>query len=98
VAKSTSSHVPVFDESVRDFFQESRRPLENVAVAGVQAHVRIAQVKLVARARDRDVKQTSFFLERFARVERTRTWKHPVGQPNDEDSMKFQTFGLMHGR
>ena len=37
----------------------------------VQAHVRIAQIKFVACAGDRDVKEPTFFFNRIARFERT---------------------------
>src|SRR2546421_5779799 len=62
---SAPLHLPIFDEFVWDFFQESRWPLENVAVAAGQAHVRISEIKLVFRSGDRDVKQTPLFFQIF---------------------------------
>ncbi len=46
----TPLHLPVFDELVRDFFQETRRPLKDIAVSAAQPHVRISEIKFVARA------------------------------------------------
>src|SRR5438093_11560308 len=62
---SAPLHVPVFDEFVRNFLQESRWPLENVAVAAGQTHMRISEIKLVLRPRDCDVEQTPLFLQIF---------------------------------
>ena len=58
--------------------------------------MRVGEIELVARARDRDVKQTPLFLQRVARIERAAAGEHAVGQPDHEDSMKLQTFCLMH--
>src|SRR5437879_12651521 len=60
-SNSTPLHLPVFDEFVRNFFQESRWPLENVAVAAGQTHMRIGEIKLILRPRDRDGKQRPIF-------------------------------------
>src|ERR1051326_8828107 len=67
----TSLHLPVFDEFVGNFFQESRRSLENIPIATGQAHVRITAIKFVLCARDRDVKQSPFFLQIFPFIHRT---------------------------
>src|ERR1043166_1421468 len=60
---SAALHLPVFDKLGWNFFQESRGPLKNVAVAAAQAHVRISEIELVFSARDRDIKQASLFFE-----------------------------------
>src|SRR6266571_259384 len=65
--ESAPLHLPVFNELRWNLFQESRWPLENVAIAATQTHMRKSEVKLVLGARDRDVKQTPLFLERIAR-------------------------------
>src|SRR4029077_1473803 len=95
-ASSFSLHLPVFDEIVWNFLQKTRWPLEDIAVTATQAHVRIGEIKLVARARDRDVEQAPFFLQRIAGVERTAAGEHAVSQPNHEDRMKLETFCLMY--
>ena len=69
-AASFSLHLPVFEQVVWDFLQKTRWPLEDITVAATQAHVRIGEIKLVARACDRHVKQAPFFLQRIARIER----------------------------
>src|SRR5438034_9394389 len=94
---SASLHLPVFDELVRNFFQKTGWPLENVAVASAQSHVRKGEIKFIARAGDRHIKQTPLLLERVAPIERAAARKHAVSQPNDEDGMKFEPFGLMNG-
>src|SRR5438876_11954180 len=58
-SNSTPLHVPVFDEFVRNFFQQSRWPLESVAVAAGQTHRRIGEIKLSHGPRDRDVTHTT---------------------------------------
>src|SRR5882757_8406365 len=93
---SFSSHLPILEEVIWDFLQEPRWPLEHVAVAAAQTHVWIGEIELVARSRDRDVKQTPFFLQRVARIERAAAGEHSVSQPDHEDSMKLQTFCLVH--
>src|SRR6478672_10308661 len=95
-ASSFSLHLPVFDESIWNFLQKTRRPLEDIAVATTQAHVRIGEIKLVARPCNGHVEQAPFFLQRIARVERTAAGKHAVSEPNHEDRMKLETFCLMH--
>src|SRR5439155_25119611 len=92
-SNSTPLHVPVFDEFVRNFFQESRWPLENVTVAAGQTHMRIGQIKLILGPSDRDVKQTPLFFERFAGVERTATREHSIVQPDHEHGVKLDPFG-----
>src|SRR5207249_12118442 len=94
--KSATLHLPVFDEVVRNLPQETRGPLENVAVASAKAHVRQGKIKLVTRACDGDIKQPAFFFERVARIQRTAAWKHSVGQPDHEHSVKLEAFGLVH--
>jgi hypothetical protein len=42
--------------------------LEHVAKSRIQSHVRIAKVKFVARAGDRDVKEAAFFFDGIARL------------------------------
>ena len=54
-ASSFSLHLPVFDEVVWNLLQKTRWPLEDIAVAATQTHVRIGEIKLVARACDRHV-------------------------------------------
>ena len=49
---SFSPHLPVFDKVIWNFLQKTRRSLEDIAVAAAQAHVRIGEIKLVARACD----------------------------------------------
>src|ERR1700758_2587661 len=66
---SASFDLPVFDEVVWNFLQKTRWPLEHIAVATTQTHVRISEIKLIARARDRHVKQPPFFLQRIACIE-----------------------------
>src|SRR2546430_1671185 len=51
---SAPFHFPVFQQFVWDFFQKPRWPLENITESRIQSHMRIAQVKFVARAGDRD--------------------------------------------
>src|SRR5439155_21959350 len=97
-ASSLSSlHLPVFDELVRNFFQKTGWPLENVAVASTQSHLRKGEIKFIARAGDRHIKQTPLLLERVASVEGATAWKHAVSQPNNEHGIKFEPFGLMDG-
>jgi len=55
-ASSFPSHLPVFYEVVWDFLQKTRWPLEDIAIAATQTHVRISEIKLIARACDRHVK------------------------------------------
>src|SRR6184192_4220009 len=71
---SASLHLPVFDELVRNFFQKTRWPLENVAVASTQSHLRKGEIKFISRAGDRHIKQTPLLLERVASVERATAW------------------------
>src|SRR5205823_1586276 len=97
-SNSTPLHLPVFDEFVRNFFQESRWPLENVAIAAGQTHVRVSEIKLVLRPSDRDIKQTSFFFQGLARIERATTREHSVSQPDYEYGVKLESFGLVNGR
>src|SRR5438094_10295979 len=85
-ASSFSLHFPVLQQFVWNFFQKPRGPLENITKSRIQSHVRIAQVKFVARASDRDVKESAFFFNGIARFERTRAWEHSVGQPDHEHS------------
>src|SRR6266480_4213575 len=87
---SASLHLPVFDELVRNFFQKTRWPLENVAVASTQSHLRKGEIKFIARAGDRHIKQTPLLLERIASVERATARKHAVSQPNNEHGIKFE--------
>src|ERR671923_2506028 len=82
---SAPLHLPVFEEGIWNFLQKTRRPLEHVAVAAAQPHVRVGEIKLVARACDSDVKQTPFFLQRITRIKGAATGEHTVSQPNDED-------------
>src|SRR5438067_11300891 len=84
-------HLPVFDEIIWNFLQKTGRPLEYIAVAATQTHVRVGEIKLVARARDGYVKQAAFFLQRIARIERAAAGEHAVSQPNHEDGMKLET-------
>jgi len=98
MSNSGPPNIPVFDELGRDFFQETRRPLKHVAITGVEAHMRIGEVKFVFRPRDRDVKEAPFLFDRVARFELARAGKHTVGQPDDEYGVKFKAFGLMHRR
>src|SRR5947209_17559024 len=77
--KSTPLDLPVLHELIWDFLEKTRGPLENVAVPSAQAHLRISEIKLIARACDGHIKQTPFFLERVARIERAIAGKHPVG-------------------
>ena len=93
---SAPLHLPVFHEVVWNFLEKTRRPLEHIAVAASQAHVRIGEIKLVARACDRHVEQTPFFLQRIAGIERAAAGKHAVSEPNHEDGVKLETFCLMH--
>src|SRR5437868_15288940 len=93
---SFSSHLPVLQKVIWNFLQEARWLLEHVAVAAAQTHVWIGEIELVARTRDRDVKQTPLFLQRVARIERAAAGEHAVGQPDYEGSMKLHTFCLMH--
>src|SRR6516164_5421265 len=93
---SFSRHLPVFDEVVWNFLQKARWPLEDVAVAATQAHVRICEIKFIARACNRHIKQAPFFLQRIAGIERAAAWEHAIGQPNEKDGMKLETFRLMH--
>src|SRR6202011_3322318 len=88
-ASSLSLDLPVFDELGRDFFQESRRPLKNIAVTGVQSRLWIGEIKFILRAGDGDVKEAPLFFERVARVERTTARKHAVGQPDHEHGVKL---------
>src|SRR6266487_1330856 len=81
-ASSFSRHLPVFDQLVRNFFQKTRGPLEDIAVTAGQPHVWIGEIKLVARPCDRDVKQAPFFFESVARVERTTAREHAVREPD----------------
>src|SRR6478752_5632660 len=67
--RSTSFYLPVFDESIWNFLQKTRRPLKDIAVAATQAHVRIGKIKLIARACDGHVEQAPFFLQRVAGIE-----------------------------
>src|SRR5437899_12995404 len=97
-SNSTPLHLPVFDEFVRNFFQESRWPLENVAVAAGQTHVRIGEIKLILGPRDRDVKQTPLFFQIFPVIHRATAWKHSVGQPDHEHGVKLESLALVHGR
>src|SRR2546430_14379091 len=60
--------------------------------------MRQGEIKFVARARDGDIKQPAFFFERVARVERTAARKHSISQPDYEDSVKLEAFGLVHRR
>src|SRR5262249_26881497 len=94
--KLTAFHFPVFDQWVWNFLKKTGWPLENVAVAAGQAHLRIRQIKLVARACDGHIEQTPFLLERIARVEGAAARKHPVRQPDHEYRVKLETFGLVH--
>ena len=55
-ASSFPAHLPVFDEIVWNFLQKTRRPLEHITVAATQTHVRVGEIKLIARARDGYVK------------------------------------------
>src|ERR1700688_2725179 len=97
-ASSFPPHLPVFDERVRNFFQKTRWPLENIAVAAAQAHVRKGEIKLITRTGNGDVKQAALFFERITGVERASAWEHSVGEPDNEDGVKLQTFGLVNRR
>src|SRR6266705_3840675 len=96
--KSAPLHLPIFDELVRNLSQKTRGPLENVAIASAQPHVRQGKIKLVARACDGDIKQPAFFFQRLARVERPAAWKRSVRQPDHEHSVKLESFSLVHRR
>src|SRR5207237_10604717 len=89
-SNSTPLHLPVFDEFVRNFFQESRWPLENVAVAAGQTHMRIGEIKLILRPRDRDVKQTPLFFQIFPVIHSATARKHSVGQPDHEHGVNLE--------
>src|SRR6266545_6493781 len=95
-ASSFSLHLPVFEEVVWDFLQKTRGPLENVAISSAQTHLRISEIQFVARACDGHIKQTPFFLERVAYIERAIARKHSVGQPDHEHCVKLKALGLMH--
>ena len=56
------------------------------------------EIKLIARAGDGDVKQPALFFERVAGIERTSAWEHSVGEPDNEDGVKLQTFRLVNRR
>src|SRR5919106_2421200 len=75
---SAPLHLPVFYEIVWNFLQKTRRPLEDIAVAATQTHVRISEIKLVARARDGHVEQAPFLLQRITGVERAAAGEHAV--------------------
>src|SRR5437773_12011000 len=92
---SASLHLPVFDELVRNFFQKTGWPLENVAVASTQSHVRKGEIKFIARAGDRHIKQTPLLLERVASVERATAWKHAASQLTNEPGINFKPFYFM---
>src|SRR5215467_3433126 len=94
---SFSIHLPVFNKFRRYFLEETRWPLENIAIPAAQAHLRVGKIKLVAGARDGHVKQTPFFLECVARVERAAAGKHPVRQPDDKNTVKLEAFCLVDG-
>src|SRR5213078_4520807 len=67
-ASSFPPHLPVFDEIIWDFLEKTGWPLEDIAVAATQAHVRVGEIKLIARARDGYVKQAAFFLQRITGI------------------------------
>src|SRR6266496_6423594 len=94
--ESAPLHLPVLHELVWNFLQKPRGPLENVAVAAAQTHMRVGQIKIVASASDGYVKQAPFFLQRIARIERAAARKHSLGQPDYEHGMELETFRLMH--
>src|SRR5213079_2635924 len=95
-ASSLPSYLPILHELIRDFFQETRRPLENIAEAAAQSHVWIGEIELIARAGDGDVKQPPFFLNCVACFKGACAWEHSVGQPNHEHGVIFEAFRLVH--
>src|ERR1043165_7576380 len=97
-ASSLLPHLPIFQKLDRNLLQKTRRPLKHVAIASGQPHVRIGEIKLVARARDRHIEQSAFFFQRVTSVERAAAWEHPVGQPDDEHGIKLETLRLVHRR
>src|SRR6266481_218848 len=58
--------------------------------------MRQSEIKFIARACHGDIKQPAFFFERVTRVERTAAWKHSISQPDQEHSVKLETFGLVY--
>src|ERR1017187_943 len=95
---SPFSNLPVFDERVWNFFQETRRPLQHFAVTGVQTHVRIGQIKFVSCARDSDVQEAPLLFESVTRVERAGARKHSVAEPDYEHGVKLESLRLMNRR
>src|SRR5438477_2455569 len=98
MTRSAAPNLPILHQLARYLFEKTGGPLEDVAEAGVQTHVRVAKIKLVTRARDRDVKKAALFLDGVARFQRAAAREHAVGEPDDKDGVELQAFGLMHGR
>src|SRR5262245_66637347 len=82
---SFPSHLPILQQVIWNLLQEARWPLERFAVTTAQAHLREGEIKLVARACDRHVKQTAFFLQRITGIKGAAAREHAFRQPNDED-------------
>src|SRR6185436_14016805 len=90
--------IPRVEDVFRQLPEKSRPLLHRIAAtAGKISDERIAQIKLVARARDGHIKQAALLLLALGSFRGTGAGKKPVAKHDDEHHIEFQTFGLMNG-
>src|SRR5690349_15859069 len=69
---------------------------EVAAFADHGADERVAEIKLVARAGDRDVKKAAFLLFAVERLEGTRGREKTVAKHDEKDDVELETLRLMN--
>jgi hypothetical protein len=90
---------PFVDGGAGDFGEELGRLLPWVAGVGFGPEARVEEVELFAGAGDGDVEETAFLFEAevAAFLDGAEVREHALGEPDDEDDLPFEAFGLMDG-
>src|SRR6516162_2484258 len=97
-ARHSHRHSPLLEKVARNLLQEPGRTLNLVIERTAQPEGRVAKAELILGSGHCNIKETALFFHRLERFEGTRTWEHPVCEPDRKDRSPFKPFRLVNRR